>query len=294
MTIILFDVGHFLNYNLAYGPIWSGLTTALAKMPLHTGQTDHISSLVSLCNFPPAISRPPKNNIGPSRYEMNIGAPKLRLLSTTSIPSAPCSSWLEMVSSWVDSPQMETAGWWTWEWYHFWISYAHCDKVKGEWSHSRCDFRPLKPWKLASSHKNTALAKTLGSSPSRSSSCPLQICCHCGCWWCTWPKWTVLLSNQKSSDSVERGSLQLSTPSPAACTAATESTSQPVAIFHEISLRLPPRNSQRSQELMLLICTRRGINLCSNELGIPQRGRFRRAPWHICCYCRSIPFTHLK
>ena len=159
---------------------------------------------------------------------------------------------------------------------------------------SRCDFRPLKPWKLASSHKNTALAKTLGSSPSRSSSCPLQICCHCGCWWCTWPKWTVLLSNQKSSDSVERGSLQLSTPSPAACTAATESTSQPVAIFHEISSRLPPRNSQRSQELMLLICTRRGINLCSNELGIPQRGRFRRAPWHICCYCRSIPFPHLK
>ena len=155
----------------------------------------------------------------------------------------------------------------------------------------------IKPMEAAApSHKSTTLVKTLSSSPSRSSSCPLQICCHCGCWWCTWPKWTVFLSNQKSS--VERGSLRLPTPSPATCTAGNRVnhnfpcwTSLPVAIFHEMSSRLPPRDSQRSQELMLLIGTRRGINLCSNELGIPQRGRFRRAPWHIYCYCRSIPFA---
>ena len=40
-----FDVGHFLKYNLAYGPTWSVSMTALAEMPLHTSQSDHISNL---------------------------------------------------------------------------------------------------------------------------------------------------------------------------------------------------------------------------------------------------------
>lgn len=166
------------------------------------------------------------------------------------------------------------------------------------WDRCRCDFRPLNPWKLQPLPTRAQLLSRLWVAV-------LQEVLHVlfkfvaiaaagdvldlsG--WCFWAT--------KNLQSKEVHCVFLHHPLQHV-QQATESTrytfpcwsSLPVAIFHEISSRLPPRDSQRSQELMLLIGTRRGINLCSNELGIPQRGRFRRAPWHIYCYCRSIPFA---
>lgn len=166
------------------------------------------------------------------------------------------------------------------------------------WDRCRCDFCPLKPWKLQPLPTKTQLLSRLWVAV-------LQEVLHvlfkfvaiaaAGdvldlsglCFWAT-----KNLQSKEVHCSFLHHPLQH-------VQQATESTTlfhvEPLCqsrYFHEISSRLPPRNSQRSQELMLLICTRRGINLCSNELGIPQRGRFRRAPWHIHCYCRSIPYTN--
>ncbi len=66
--------------------------------------------------------------------------------------------------------------------------------------------------------------------------------------------------------------IALPTPSPAKCIATMESTGYtlPFMRFPQDFPTTAARNSQSSQELMLLIRSRRGINLCSNELGIPQ------------------------
>ena len=170
------------------------------------------------------------------------------------------------------------------------------------WDRCRCDFRPLKPWKLQPLPTKTQLLSRLwvavlqevlhvlfkfvaiaaaGDVLDLSGLC-FWATKHLQIPWLSWKRFTAasytipcnMYGRQQSQ--LHFSMLNLS----ASCDISWDSS------------RLPPRDSQRSEELMLLICTRRGINLCSNELGIPQRGRFRRAPWHIYCYCRSIPFTN--